>query len=256
MSDAMPKEIGESETIPTGTVSFGQKSVGLQKIGTGIKITDEVTQFVSLNILSLYMEDVGVKINIAQDTILIDTLINGDGNANASPVIGVTTVGTWTYKDLLRAWIRLGLIGRLPQGILSNENPALDILMLPEFKGYGTGIGPVSGNQIPKVPSINLRTPVPTNQNYDIHGAMPANNQIMLIDANSAAIKLNASAMRVESSRIAERQISGTYITMVTGFAKLFDDSTLIIDKSLDFAVQGFPTWMSPLATQTQRYKK
>lgn len=255
MSDAMPKLIGENETIPVGTVSFGQKRVELSKVATGIKITDEVQKFVSINILSLYLEDVGVKMNLALDNMLINVLINGDGNSNAAPVIGVESAGTWDYKSLLRAWIRMGLLGRLPQGMISNENPALDILMLPEFKGYGTGIGPISGNQIPNVPRVNLRTPVPTNQNYDIHGAMPATNQIMLVDNTSAAIKLNASALRVENQRIADRQISGTYISMMTGFAKLFDDSTLIIDKSLNFSAAGFPSWMDATASQNQAFK-
>lgn len=147
MSDAMPKKLGETETFPTGTVSFGHKTVGLQKLGTGLKITDEIQQYVSLNLLSLYLEDVGVKLGLALDALMIDVLINGDGNGNAAPVIGVGTVGDFAYEDLLRAWIRMGLLGRLPQGIISNEAPALEILSLPEFKGYGTGLGPISGNQ-------------------------------------------------------------------------------------------------------------
>jgi len=255
MSDAMPKKIGEAETIPTGTVAFGQKSVSLQKIGTGLKLTDEVRMYVPINILGIYLEDVGVKMNIALDTMMIDVLINGDGNGNAAPVIGVETVGTWAYKDLLRAWIRMGLLGRMPQGLLSNENVALDILTLPEFRGYGTGIGPVAGNQIMSPPRINVRTPMPASQNYDVHGAMPVANQVMLVDNNTSLLKLNASALRVESERIAERQINGTYVSLVTGFAKLFEDGSLIIDKSLAYGTVGFPTWMNPSAVQNQVFK-
>src|SRR5690606_38635955 len=78
MSDAMVKKIGEAETIPVGTTSFGQKDVKLSKLATGLKISDEVLQFVPLNILSIFLQDVGVNLNIGLDTAMIDVLINGD----------------------------------------------------------------------------------------------------------------------------------------------------------------------------------
>lgn len=249
MSDAMPTKIGEAETIPTGNVTFGEKTVKLQKVGTGLKLTDEVQQYVSLNVLALYLQDVGVKMNIALDTMCVNTLINGDqtNGSNAAGVVGVqSTSAGFTYFDLLRAWIRMGMLGRLPQSILSNENPALSVLMLDEFRNRMYMLQPQG---------LNLRTPVPATTNYDIHGAMPADDQLMLIDATSALIKLNASALRVESERIASRQINGTYVTMTTGFANLFNDARLILDKSVSFASQGFPSYMNPTATVSEGFK-
>lgn len=239
MSDAMPKKIGEAETIPTGTVSFGQKTVKLTKVGTGLKITDEVRQYVSLNILSLYLQDIGVQTNLALDTMLIDVLINGDqaDSSEAAAVVGVanTTTGL-QYIDILRAWIRMGRIGRLPNAILSDEAMALEVLEMSEFKGF-------SGQSTTQ--RLVLKTPVPQSQNYFVHGAMPDTNKIMLIDGSSAAIKLNASALRVESERIAEKQLNGTYVSMVTGFANLFRDARVILDKSIAYSGNGFPTWMN-----------
>lgn len=51
MSDAMPSVINEGETIPTGSVSFGQKQVKISPVATGLKITDEVKQYVAINVL-------------------------------------------------------------------------------------------------------------------------------------------------------------------------------------------------------------
>lgn len=235
MSDAMPRKIGEAETISTGALSFGEKTVKAQKVGIGLEITDEVEQYVSLNVLSVFLQDVGVKINLAQDSLAIDTLINGDqaSGVNAASVIGVNTVGTFTYYDLLRTWIRMGMLGRLPQSILSNENPALEILMLQEFR---------DAKFLQSPQGLNLRTPVPASTNYDIHGAMPVDDQIMLIDRTAALIKLNASALRIESERTAKRGINGTYVTLTTGFANLYNDARLIIDKSVAFT--QFPSFM------------
>ena len=48
-------------TAIVGDVSFGQKSVSLFKIGKGFKLTDEVRNYVSLDVLGIY-PDVGILI--------------------------------------------------------------------------------------------------------------------------------------------------------------------------------------------------
>lgn len=115
MSDAAPAKVNEAETIPLGDVSFGQKSVSLFKIGKGFKLTDEVKNYVSIDVLGIYLRDFGIQLGYAMDTLAMDVLMNGnkaDGSESA-PVIGVyeTTNGI-TYKDLLHIWVRAARIGR------------------------------------------------------------------------------------------------------------------------------------------------
>lgn len=234
MSDATPEVLNEAETIPVGSVSFGEKTVRLKKIGTGLQVSDEVQKYVSLNILSLYMQDAGVKLGLGMDTMAIDVLLNGDADGNDSaPVIGVQNVGSIGYYDLLRAWLRMGRLGRLPSGMLSNEGAALDILQLDEFKGSNY-------NNIKQ--TINIKTPIPQSQDYLVHGAMPTGTSLGLIDNTASLIKLNATALLVESERIAQRQMNGTYATVTTGYAKLFRDAFLLLDGSQPFT--DFPTFM------------
>lgn len=245
LSNGMPTKLGEGETISTGEVAFGQKTVKLQKVGTGIKISDEVVQYVSLNLLSLYLQDVGVNMNLALDSLAIETLINGDQSdgSEAAPVIGTQTVSVFAYIDFLRAVARMHRLGRTPESFLSDEEVFLEIYQLPEFKGRQAFQSDVT---------LQVRTPIPTTMAYDIHGAMPDTNKVMIIDSNGALIKLNSAALKVESERIVERQISGTYVTMTTGYASLFRDARLIIDKSVTFASQGFPSWMNPSAVEAK----
>jgi len=250
MSDAMPKKMGELETYQTGTISFGQKKIDLQKFGMGLKVSDEVNQYVSLNVLSLFLQDMGVKMGIGLDNLAINCLINGDqaDGSEAAPTIGVqSTSAGFAYYDLLRVWIRMGRIGRMPNALLSNENPALDILSLPEFKGFD-GTATVAQK-------IKLMTSIPASNNYAIHGAMPAANQVMVIDPSAALIKFNASSLKVESERIVEKGLTGTYANMTTGFANLFRDARVIVDKSVAFSSQGFPSWMDVGATEAETFQ-
>lgn len=248
MSDASATIIGEARSIPMGQVSFSQKSVNLDTIGIGLKVTDEVAKYSSIDMLSIFLQDVGVKLGMALDAKAINVLINGDqaGNTESAAVVGVSTVNTLAYKDILKAWIRMGRIGRMPQSILSAEDIGIDVLQLAEFKGF-------AGNTTTQ--NINIKTPVPANQSYYIHGAMPSANQIMLVDSSSALIKLNAQALQVESERIVEKRLTGSYATVVTGFASLFRDARVIIDKSLDVASTGaYPTWLDPTSTEAATF--
>jgi len=135
----------------------------------------------------------------------------------------------------------MGRLGRLPSALLSNENIAIEMLQLAEFKGF-------SGQTTKQ--RINLRTPVPQSQDLHVHGAMPTTNKLLLVDSTSAMLKLNAQALQVESERIVARQINGTYATLTTGFVTMFRDGRIIVDKSLDFATNGFPAWMDASAAE------
>lgn len=247
MSEATPKLIGEAETIPLGTLSFGKKNFSAFKIGRGIKISYEVIQYSSLNVVSLFLQDFGVKMGHALDVLAIDCLINGeqlDGSESA-PVIGVETVlagantGT-TYMDLLRVWIRLSRMGRTPSVMIGGENMALRTLMFEEFRKY------VVGSPREK---LTIKTPIPANTNYFVHGNVPANSEIIL-DPNSSLIKMNVQPLMVESEKIVSNQTEAFYVSMTLGFAKLFRESAILLDQSKAFSSFGFPTYMNVDALQ------
>ncbi len=243
MSDAIPRYVGEAETIPTGNVSFGQKTVKIRKMGRGIKIPYEVMNYVSVNIISLFLQDFGVKLNHGIDALMIETLLNGeqtDGSESA-PVVGIATPGSLAYRDLLKVWVRMGRIGRVPDSILGGEDAALSALDLEEFKTnqFG-GTAPVG---VPTSTALTLKSPIPSNSAYYIHGSMPT-DQHMVIDPTSAIVKYNAQPLMVEQDKIVSNQTIDTFATLTTGFGILFRDSRVVVDESLDFASNAFPDYM------------
>lgn len=238
MSDAVPAKVNEAETIPLGTISFGQKMVTLFKMGKGIKITDEVRDYVSLDVLGIYFRDFGIQLGYALDNLAMDVLINGnmaDGSESA-PVIGVTTPGTLTYRDLLRIWVRGARLGRNFQTIIGGEEAAIDMLNLPEFKlRQPTG---------PTYATLNVKTPVPNSADFFVHPGVP-DDQLALVDPSAALIKLNAKQLMLESERLVSNQTEAVYASLTTGFAKMFMDSVILLDDTLDFATDGFPDYLN-----------
>jgi len=248
MSEAAPKLVGESETIPLGDLSFGKKTFSAFKIGRGIKISYEILQFSSLNVVSIFLQDFGIKLGHAIDVLALDTITNGeqlDGSESA-PVIGVETPGTGanegsTYRDLLRLWLRLSRIGRMPSVMIGGENMALRTLMFDEFRKY------VYGSPQEK---LNLKTPIPATTNYFVHGNVEDNQEIIL-DPTSSIIKMNVNPLMVESERIVSNQTEAFYASLTMGFAKMFTESAIIMDQTKDFNGNfGFPDWMDVDALQ------
>ncbi|MCU0439354.1 MAG: phage major capsid protein [Raineya sp.] len=239
VSDSNVKEVSEGETIPIGTTKFGKKTVNLRKYAYGIEVSYEVLQFVPLNIIATYMEDTGNKFIRGLNTRAIKTLIEGD-QADASEsvgVIGVDTTNTLAYKDLLRGWLRMQLLGRRPSAMLANEVMSLEVLEMPEFKNY------IQGQ--PRI-GLNIKTPLPQTQNHYLHSAAPAKS-IVLLDTLQTMMQLTAMDLMVESDRIVAKQLEGTYASMITGFSTLQRDARLVIDKSKAFSSFNFGSlpWMA-----------
>lgn len=236
MSEATPKKVGEGETIPVGTLSYGQRSFSIYKFGRGIKIPDEVQRYVSLAVISIFLEDFGVKMGYGVDSLAMNTLINGEqaDGSNAAPVVGVASANTLAYRDLLKIWIRMAKIGRNPSTMLAGETMALDMLDLDAFKARAMGETQAK---------LNVKTPMPQSSNLYINGNIN-DDQAVIVDPRAALIKMNAVPLTVESERIVSNQTSAFYASFTTGFAKLFDDSCIILDRSKAIADNPIPSWI------------
>lgn len=239
MSEATPSKVGVAETIPFGNIQFGSKSVKIGKMGKGIQIPDEVKNYVSINVVALFMQDFGIKMGMGMDSMALDVLINGENpdGSESSPLIGVATANTLTYKDILKVWLRLARIGRTPDTMIGGEDAALLTLDLAEFKNSNNNAAPLK--------TLDLKTPLPQRSNYFIHGSVPANEQL-IIDTSAALLKLNAQPLMVESEREASNQTQAYYATITSGFCTLYRDARVILDHGVAFASNGFPTYMDP----------
>jgi len=246
MSEAVPAAVGVGETITTGDVSFGQKVVKIHKFGRGIKVPYEVIQYVSLNMVSIFLQDFGVKLGLGIDTMALNTLINGDqaDGSDSAAVIGVNTPGSLVFRDTLRPFVRLSRLGKTAGMIIGGEDMSMDILDLFTLSRY-------FGEARQKV---NFKTPLPQNANVYVHGKIPT-SQALILDASAAMVKLNAQPLLIETEKIVSNQTEATYATITTGFATLFRDSRIMLDKSQDFVAAGFPTWMDPTSQEIVNFQ-
>ena len=249
-SDAAPRYVNEGETIQLGDVSYGSRELRIRKMGRGLKMTDEMRKYTSINLVNIFFEDFGVRLGYALDGIAVDVLQNGDqlNGSTSAVVIGVDTVGAITHRDLLRVWLRLTRMGKTPNVMVGGEEIALDILDLPEFKKSPNTAAPEA--------RLDIKTPVPTSSSFYIHADV-APSQVVILDPRTALVKFNSQPLMVEHERIVSNQTEASYASTQTGFAVLFADSRVVLDSQEDFQTNGWPSYMNPdaLATETVKYK-
>jgi len=239
MSDTQMQKLNEGETIPLGTVEFGGKTGRVFKIGRGFKLTDEVVMFSTINLLSPFLEDLGVKMNMSQTALAIQILINGEvvGNTASAATIGVadTTKG-FQYKDFLKAHARFDRLGNSCDIALVDEDTYVAIKDMPEVKGL------IGGNQLLKVDSDikNL-----TSQAMRVHGLIPANT-VMFVDKMKALRRLLAKPLMVESERIVSKQTNVVYATAMLGFMTFLRDGRFMMKSDLAYSGNPFPSYMDP----------
>lgn len=243
LSDAEPVETEEAESASKGTISYGNKTVKIMKQTMGIDITYEAIQYTSINLLTIFIQDIGIKLGQKLNTALINILINGDqeDGSESAAVVGVnnTTTGV-LYKDFLYGWIRGSRLGRQYSSIIAGEVMANKILELSEFKQKQQGT---------PLQNIVVNETLPNQSQLYVSAQVPASKMIAL-DPKFAAVQLTSAPLLVEGDKLVSKQIQETVASITTGFANVFRDARYILDESLvnayDGATNDFPSYMTP----------
>lgn len=234
LTDAELKEKSEGSTIETTIVTYGKKKVPIRSRARGIKMSYEAIRRHSLSFLRIFLEDLGKRLGSRLNQDFVNVLVNGDqvDGSESAGVIGVTTPGVLAYKDVTRAFIRMGLIGRVPTAIVASEEMANDWLNMPEVKNRQQGTSLLASTLKTMMPS---ELPVYIGINMD-------SDQLELVDTSQAVAKLTEVPLLTETGKIISKQLEETYVSTTTGFGTIQRDARLIIDKSVLFA--DFPEWI------------
>jgi hypothetical protein len=242
LSEAVLADSNEAATIEEGSITYSTKTVTLKKKAKAIKITYEALQFSSLSLVALFMEDFGRILGHTLNGMAVDTIVNGDQadlSENAT-VVGVeNTTNGITWFDLSRVAIQFGLIGRVGTQIIGNATTALNFLNLAEVKN----------KQFPGAPLLATMMKSPLTMPEELYvSTKVGSNKVVIQDPSASLVQLTAQPLLVETEKIIMKQIQGTAYSIYTGFAKLQRNASVVLDGSILYSGNGFPTYMQPFA--------
>ena len=224
--DTMPYRVNEGATIPYGSLKFGQKEVTVFKVGIGFDITDELLEQSSIDMVSVFLAQVGVKMGIASDVEAIRVLVNGDqaSGAESVPVVGVFNISDGiTHKDLDNIMLQMEMLGMSAEHMIGRKAEFIENL------NEGLSIQRETVQQYTELPKSMF--PLPTNQ-------------LMFLNVPNCMMKMQYKGLMIETERDISRQVGQVFVTDFVGFAIIKRDARVILDKTVTNVTNPFPAFM------------
>lgn len=210
------KVVSEGAFLPQTTIKTQENLVKLLKRGRMLVSTYEALRFQRLDLFTVTLKQIGAYIARTQLADAVNVLVNGDGNSNGAKVINASASGTLKYTDLVRLWTEL-----TPYELNTLLVPTAlmeKILAMPEmqdsqatldFHGTGRMITPM-GAKLIHVPTLD-------------------SDKIVGIDKTCALEMVQAADVLVDYDKLIDRQLERATVSVISGFAKLFNDASVVL---------------------------
>lgn len=211
------KVVSEGELLSSTVIKTPQENlVKLLKRGRMLVSSYEALRFQRLDLFTVTLKQIGAYIARTQLADAVEVLVNGDGNDNPAITIEVAESGAITYNDLLKLWTTLS-----PYELNTLLVPTAmmeKILAMPEmqdsqatldFHGTGRMITPM-GAKLIHVPTLSSDT-------------------IIGLDKTCALELVQAGDVVVDYDKLINRQLERASISVISGFAKVFNDASIAL---------------------------
>ena len=211
------RRVEEGAAIPATTVKVQSNLVKLRKRGRMLVASYEAVRYQKLDLFSVTLRQIGAHIARTHLEDAVDVLMKGDGNDNAAAVDKVAAKGTLTYNDLVDFWAKFDPYEM--NALLVSGDVMVKLLKLPEFQNPLTGLNfQGTGKLTTPLGATLLRTSV-----------LPAGTAIGL-DKRFALEMVQGSDVMVEYDKLIDRQLERAAITTISGFAKVFQDASRVLE--------------------------
>ncbi len=221
--DKALKDVAEGGEIPTTEVTTKEHLVSLTKRGRMLVASYEALRFQKLDLFSVMLRQIGAYIQKQQMADAVKVLMNGDGNENAAkqytigtaPMTG--TKGTLAYDQLVEFWSQFDPYTM--NTILCSTGTMTKMLKVPELQNPMTGLNFQGTGK--------LTTPL----GAQLHRTNAvADGVIIGLDKNYALELVRAGDVLVEYDKLIDRQLERAAITSISGFCKICDGASAVLN--------------------------
>ncbi len=207
--DKSLKTVAEGAALPQTAVRTKDHLVHLRKRGRMLVASYEALRFQRLDLFTVTLRQIGAYIARSQLADAVDVLLNGDDGK--TPADTVAAAGkTPVYSDMVALW------GALPPYRLNTmlaSTPAMkDILNIAEFKDAQAGLNFQGTGRLLSPLGANL-----------LHVPEMDAGKIVGLDKSCALEMVRAGGVQTDSDRLIDRQLERAAISVITGFARIFD---------------------------------
>ncbi len=221
--DKALRRVNEGTLIPTTEITTAENMVKLYKRGRMLVASYEAIRFQRLDLFSVMLRQIGNQIMKMHLDDAIDVIVNGDGNFNGADVLSIGTSpmtgtsGTLTYTAMLEFWSQFKDYSL--NTLLVPSDVMLKLLSLSEFQNPLTGLNFQGTGELSNPLGCKL-----------IKTDAVAPGTIIGLDRRYALEMVEAEGVTVEYDRLIDRQIERAAITSISGFAKLYQEASKVLN--------------------------
>ncbi len=220
------RRVAEGMQMPVTTIKTKEKVTNIYKYGRELDVTYEALRRKKLNVVEIFLQQIGRQIALDMALEAVGIIISGDGNSNAAQIftIGDATIGgtagTLTYDEYIKFWAEFDPYEM--NTVLAPKAPLTDILTLEEFKDPQAGFTfQKDGKLISPLGAKLVRADQVTD--LGVTG-------IIGLDKGLCLEEVVEKGITTESDKLIDRQIERTVISRVGGFNKLFTPAAKVLN--------------------------
>jgi len=211
------RPIGDSAEIPTLMVAEQLHSVTVPDYGVTLKTSYKALRHRTTAQFKVLLWYIGFRLQADKMGLVVDTIINGDGNDNAATVINTATSGSFTYADLITLWNDFFPFEM--NTILCHKDLIKTILTMDEFKD------PMAGFKFQK--TGDLVSPLGSSLVRCDH---VFSDLVIGLDNRFATEEVVSQPLMVEYDKVIEQKLEEAVISESVAYAKVIKEAALVLD--------------------------
>lgn len=211
------RPIGEGAEISKLLVTEQNHSVNVTDYGLALNTSYKSLRYRTTSQFRVLLWYVGFKIQTDKIGLLVDCIINGDGNNNAAATVNTASTGVLTYDDLITLWSQFSPFEM--NTIICHVNQMKSILTLSEFKD------PMAGYHFQN--SGDLFSPLGSRL---VRSDEVAADLIIGLDSRFAVEEVVTQPLMVEYDKIIDQRFEQAVISESVAFAKVIKEAAVVLD--------------------------
>jgi hypothetical protein len=213
------RPVGEGAEIPQLLVTEQTHAITVTDYGLALRTSYKALRYRSTSQFRVLLWYIGFKMQTDKIGMVVNTIINGDGNSNAAKVVNTASTGTLTYADLITLWSNFAPFEMTT--MICHIDKLKSILTLSEFKD------PLAGYRFQQ--SGEMFTPLGANL---VRSDEVPNDLVIGLDRRFAVEEVVTQPLMVEYDKIIEQRFEEAVISESIAFAKVVKESSVVLDAS------------------------
>jgi hypothetical protein len=211
------RPIGDGAEVPQLLVNEQNHAINVRDYGLALKASYKALRYRNTSQFRVVLWYIGFMMQTDKIGMLVDTIINGDGNDNAAAVTNTDVSGTLDYDDLIGLWAAFAPFEM--NTLICHVNTLKTILTLDEFKDPMAGYRFQQSGQLfsPLGASLVRSDHVPTDF-------------VIGLDNRFAIEEVGTQPLMIEYDKIIEQRFEEAVITESVTYAKVIRDAALVMD--------------------------